>query len=477
MEKGGSCILPDSRPSVVRDASKPLSCFVDGLCLHPQRNPGAEPGFFAERVLTAAPQRSARRRAQSGQALFHHIQHLNSMPSQPDQSTLKRTDFVIVPKQLLRDCRDRKNHLFVYAWLWDHAGTDDKAYPSIETQSVECGMKADDVRQAHRWLEAGGWVTSVQRPGFTTVFHVRSEPALSGKTLMNTREEPRQNSGPSPGRGTPPKGVSPRRGVPPNGGYPKRGEVPLPQPGEGTPPPNGGYKQEVLNKKKEEQPLEPPVSPTALRAPGDEPASVVEVTEVISLDPVEPTQPDAPGDPAPVAAATSPITAEPVVAAAAASKPKAQPKAAATAKSRSAQACPLPGDAPELEPDLLDLLATWWQRRCRVHPRADRLQLGTRTLNAIRLAVEHGVLEGYLEQAAEAGWQSLGHEGHRRVIAGLAEAATTSDFPLALAHTESRMLRSGKPNFDPCDLRQQKRDAMNRGINHEVRRAHDDQFR
>jgi hypothetical protein len=214
-----------------------------------------------------------------------------------------------------------------------------------------------------------------------------------------------------------------------------------------------------------------------LRAPGDEPASVVEVTEVISLDPVEPTPLEAPVDPAPVAAATSPITAAAVVAAAAASKPKAQPKAAATAKSRSAQDCPLPGDAPELEPDLLDLLKTWWQRRCRVHPRADRLQLGTRTLNAIRLAVEHGVLEGYLEQAAEAGWQSLGHEGHRRVIAGMAEAATTSEFSLAFVHTGSRMLRSGKPNFDPSDLRQRKRDAMNRAINHEVRRAHDDQFR
>lgn len=198
---------------------------------------------------------------------------------------------------------------------------------------------------------------------------------------------------------------------------------------------------------------------------------------MISLNPVEPTPTDASGDPAPVAAATSPITAELVVAAEAASKPKAQPKAAATAKSRSAQSFPLPGDTPELEPYLLTLLAYWWERRCREYPRADRLQLGNRTLNAIRLAVEHGVLEGYLEQAVEAGWQSLGHEGHRRVIAGLAVAATTSDFPLALAHTESRMLGSGKPNFDPSDLRQQKRDAMNRGINLEVRRAHDDQFR
>jgi len=393
------------------------------------------------------------------------------MPSQPDQSTLKRTDFVIIPKQLLRDCKDRKGTLFVYAWLWDYAGTRDNAFPAVETQAFECRMKEEAVREARRWLETEGWITREDRPGYTTNFHVRTEPAATGRTLMNTREAPGRGTQLSPQAGDTPKRGYPKRGTPPKGGYPKRGSTPLPQKGEYTPPPKGGDEQEVLNKKKTEQPLKPPVSPTALRASGDEPALEVEETEV------EPTPPDAPGDPAPVAAATSPTTAKPVVAAAAASKPKAQPKAAATAKSRLAQACPLPGDAPVLQPDLLDLLASWWQRRCRVHPRADRLQLGTRTLNAIRLAVEHGVLEGYLEQAAEAGWQSLGHEGHRRVIAGLAKATTTSDFPFALAHTGSRMLRSGKPNFGPSDLREQKRDAMNAGINAEVWRAHDDQFR
>ncbi len=413
------------------------------------------------------------------------------MPTQSDQSTLRRTDFVILPKQLLRDCRDRKNHLFVYAWLWDHAGTDDKAYPSIETQSVECGMKPDDVRHAHRWLEAEGWVTREDRPGFTTVFHVRSEAAFSGKTLMNTGAEPYQNTAPSPARRTPPKGVSPKRGAPPNGGSPKRGEEPLPQPGEGTPPPNGGYKQEPINKKKTEQPLEPPVSPTALRASGDEPVEVglveaqaieVEVEPIVEalvepIKPPEPPEPTGPIEPTgpnslqPVAAATIEFSAQAIAAPAAAGKTKAQKAAAATAK-----AFPLPGDAPELAPEALELLASWWQRRCRAHPRADRLQLGKRSLCAIALALEHGVLAPYLEQAAEAGWQSLGHEGHRRVIAGLVETAETSEFSLVLAHSESRMLRSAKPNFDASDLRKQKLDAMNAGIQAEVRRAYDDHF-
>ena len=212
------------------------------------KKPRCRAGVLCRTCAHSRCPRSVKHWAQSGQAHFHHIQHLHSMPTQSDQSTLRRTDFVILPKQLLRDCRDRKNHLFVYAWLWDHAGTDDKAFPSIETQSVECGMKPDDVRHAHRWLEAEGWVTREDRPGFTTVFHVRSEAAFSGKTLMNTGAEPYQNTAPSPARRTPPKGVSPKRGSPPNGGSPKRGEVPLPQPGEGTPPPNGGYKQEPINK-------------------------------------------------------------------------------------------------------------------------------------------------------------------------------------------------------------------------------------
>jgi len=59
----------------------------------------------------------------------------------------------------------------------------------------------------------------------------------------------------------------------------------------------------------------------------------------------------------------------------------------------------------------------------------------------------------------------------------LADAAETNDFPLAIAHSGSRMLRSGKPKFDSSDLRQQKRDEMNRLIHDEVRRASDDHSR
>jgi hypothetical protein len=394
------------------------------------------------------------------------------MPTQSDQSTLRRTDFVIFPKQLLRDTKDRKGTLFVYAWLWDYAGSGDNACPAVETQSLECGMKEEAVREARRWLEAEGWVTREKRPGYTDIFHVRTEPALFGRTLMNT--------GKVVGSGTEPL---PQAGDTPKGGPPKRGGTPLPLSGEYTPPPKGGDEQEVLNKKKTEQPLEPPVSPTALRAPGDEPIEVepvevkaiaIEVEPLVepleSLEPRELTGPTGPNSLQPVAAATIEISAQAIAAPAAAGKTKAQKAAAATAK-----AFPLPGDAPDLAPEVLELLASWWQRRCRAHPRADRLQLGKRSLCAIDLALENGVLAPYLEQAAEAGWQSLGHEGHRRVIAGLLEAAETSEFPLALAHSESRMLRFGKPHFDARDLRQQKRDAMNAGIHAEVRRAHDDQ--
>jgi hypothetical protein len=191
----------------------------------------------------------------------------------------------------------------------------------------------------------------------------------------------------------------------------------------------------------------------------------------IEVEPLESSVSTAPSG-LPVAAATIEISAQAIAAPAIAGKAKTQKAAAATAKN-----FPLPSDAPDLAAESLDLLATWWQRRCRAHPRADRLQLGKRTLCAIALAIEHGVLELYLEQAAEAGWQSLGHEGHRRVIAGLADAAETNDFPLAIAHSGSRMLRSDKPKFDSSDLRRQKRDEMNRLIHDEVRRASDDHSR
>ena len=120
---------------------------------------------------------------------------------------LTRAGFAMTPLRLMEDCRTRKGTLFVYLWLWHHAGIADQAFPSLQKLSLECGMKPDDTREAIRWLCEEGWVERIERPGYTTLFHVRTE-----------------HLHPSPKRGTPP----------PKGGSPKRSTPPLPQMGEDT---------------------------------------------------------------------------------------------------------------------------------------------------------------------------------------------------------------------------------------------------
>lgn len=124
---------------------------------------------------------------------------------------LTRSAFVQVPLDLLTAARDRKGLVFVYGWLWHHAGTADAAFPTIARLEQECGMKGDDIRRSLRVLVDQGWIEKHERPGFATVYHVRSE-----------RIRPRSH--PSPKRGTPP----------PNGGSPKQGGGPLPQMGGDT---------------------------------------------------------------------------------------------------------------------------------------------------------------------------------------------------------------------------------------------------
>lgn len=120
---------------------------------------------------------------------------------------LRRAAFVQIPLDLLIACAERKGIAFVYGWLWHHAGQHDNAFPSIDTLARECRMKADDVRQALRYLVEQGWVQRQERPGTTTLFHVRMEagppgppPAAAAKPSQPT---PPQNGGPHP---------SPKRG-------------------------------------------------------------------------------------------------------------------------------------------------------------------------------------------------------------------------------------------------------------------------
>ncbi len=167
-----------------------------------------------------------------------------SKPSPADHGSLRdrlaRSAFVQVPLDLLTVARDKKGLVFVYAWLWHHAGATDTAFPTIATLEQECGMKGDDIRRSLRFLVDQGWIERHERPGAATVYHVRAE-----------RIRPRVD--PSPKWGTPP----------PNGGSPKRGTPPLPQMGGDT------NKKPLTRTKLESQnpPLTPPHGSAQPRRP------------------------------------------------------------------------------------------------------------------------------------------------------------------------------------------------------------------
>lgn len=125
------------------------------------------------------------------------------MTPHPAGMRLQRAAFVQIPLELLASCADRKGIVFVYGWLWHHAGRDDNAFPSIDTLAAECRMKADDVRLALRYLVDHGWVQREDRPGRTTVFHVRMEacrpPGQPSRTLREpSPQTPPPNGGPHP---------------------------------------------------------------------------------------------------------------------------------------------------------------------------------------------------------------------------------------------------------------------------------------
>ena len=153
---------------------------------------------------------------------------------------LTRSAFVQLPVELLIAAKKRKGLVFVYGWLWHHAGKDDAAFPTIETLSDECGMKGDDVRLSLKFLVRSGWIERHERPGLTPVYRVRSEGI-------------HQDHNPSPKWGTPPLngGPLPQTGDP----SPKWGTPPLPQMG-------GGNKKPLTRTKlkNQETPLCSPVS-------------------------------------------------------------------------------------------------------------------------------------------------------------------------------------------------------------------------
>ena len=101
---------------------------------------------------------------------------------------ITRTRFSMVPIELAEACADHKGWLFVYIWLWHYAGRDDQAFPSVKRLALECRMDYKEVRRALAWLSDGGWVQRIDRPGRTTLYHVRTEKAEPKRRRRNGSE-------------------------------------------------------------------------------------------------------------------------------------------------------------------------------------------------------------------------------------------------------------------------------------------------
>lgn len=147
---------------------------------------------------------------------------------------LTRTRFAQVPIKLLEMCVEQrmKHALIVYLWLWHYAGRDDEAWPSIHRLSLECKTNLEDTRNSLKWLCSTGWIQRKDRPGFTSVYHVRMENPYAS-----------------------------RRTPTPLGVYPSRRRTPLRPKGEGTPTPQGTPNKKTRTRRQEQ--VDPPTSPPA----------------------------------------------------------------------------------------------------------------------------------------------------------------------------------------------------------------------
>ena len=84
----------------------------------------------------------------------------------------------------------------VYAVLHRHGWNSDQGcWVSINTIHVESGISQFVIRRSLSWLRETGWIESIERPGYTTVHHVKTdapEPLTNLTPLKNKRDSPLQ---------------------------------------------------------------------------------------------------------------------------------------------------------------------------------------------------------------------------------------------------------------------------------------------
>ena len=92
----------------------------------------------------------------------------------------------------------------VYAVLHRHGWNSEQGcWVSINTIHVETGVSQFVIRRSLAWLRETGWITSIERPGYTTVHHVKTdapEPLANLTPVKNGKGDPLQKQ-----QGTPVK--------------------------------------------------------------------------------------------------------------------------------------------------------------------------------------------------------------------------------------------------------------------------------
>lgn len=340
---------------------------------------------------------------------------------------ITRTRFSMVPIELAEACADHKGWLFVYIWLWHYAGRDDQAFPSVQRLALECRMEDREVRRALAWLSEAGWVQRIDRPGRTTIYHIRAEKQDAKPKRRNTSQ--RTPGGNTPGVNTP--GVKT-----PGVNAPPLGEIP-----QGCfPPPN---KKEINPRTKTKNQLPnppslregPPFPPSALGGGVAEELAVVEHAPPVAAPHRQETtntieicnlkQHPSPATPA---------------------SPEKEPGQAdgclhtGTAVRKASQALTGASSLPDYAKPYRDNLVAWYRVRQQRHKAQPNTGLTARSLTALAYACQRGVLEEFTQLAAEAGWLSLGFNGYKNYIDQLCTDGSAQ--PL---HSRSGTLRSVGP--------------------------------
>jgi DNA-binding MarR family transcriptional regulator len=87
-------------------------------------------------------------------------------PPQPQRRERSERENGAVPIALMAACSVKKGALFVYLALQLFEA------PTISTLATVCCMAPEDVRVALKFLEEGGWIQRIDRPGSSSLFRV-----------------------------------------------------------------------------------------------------------------------------------------------------------------------------------------------------------------------------------------------------------------------------------------------------------------